>query len=76
MTQLRDFGIYYLPGSRRSLYLVPSGEKTYYLYDCEWGSRIPPRFQIAANGHIVNWFNDFPVWSVDDLIDSGKTLET
>ncbi len=75
MTQLRDYGIYHLPGIERSLYAVPAGYNTYFLYDCELGSRLPPRFQIAENGHISNWFKDFPVWTVDDLIDSGETYE-
>lgn len=73
MKQLRNYGIYRISGLQRSLYLVPNGVDTYFLYDCEFGSRIPPRFQIAACGRITNWFEDFPVWTVNDLIDTGET---
>lgn len=76
MKQLRDYGIYNLPGAIRGLYLVQDEEDTYFLYDCQFGSRLPPRFRIASNGHIINWFDDFPVWNVDDLIDTGETYET
>ena len=75
MTQLRNFGIYHLPGIERGLYVVPVGRNTYFLYDSEYGTRLPPRFEVADNGHIINWFDDFPVWTVDDLIDSGKNYQ-
>ncbi len=75
MKQLRDYGIYNLPGLQRSLYLVPDEHGGYFLYDCELGSRLPPRFRIAGNGHIINWFKDFPVWTVNDLIDTGETYK-
>jgi hypothetical protein len=76
MKQLRDYGMYNLPGSLRALYLVPNGEDTYFLYDGEFGSRLPPRFRVTGDGHIINWFDDFPVWTIADLTDTGETYET
>jgi hypothetical protein len=73
MKHLRDYGIYNIPGIERSLVLVPCGQNTYFLYDSEFGLRLPPRFHIAASGYINNWFEDFPVWTVNDLIDTGET---
>ncbi len=75
MKQLRDYGIYNLPGIKRELYLVPSGKQTYFLYDCEFGSRLPPRFSVANNGCLINWFKDSTLWTVDDLIDTGETYK-
>lgn len=75
MEQLRDYGIYTLPGAQRSVYLVPSGYNSYFLYDCEFGVRLPPRYRVGDDGHIINWHNDFPVWTVQDLIDTGETYE-
>ncbi len=73
MRDLRDYGIYKIPGIERSLLLVPLGADGYCLYDVKFGARLPPRFRIAADGKISNWFDDFPVWTVDDLIDTGET---
>jgi len=75
MKQLRDYGIYHLPGSQRSVYAVPLGGDTYLLCDCQFGSVLPPRFHIAADGKITNWFEDFPIWNVSDLIDNGETYQ-
>lgn len=73
MQHLRNYGIYKIPGIERRVFLVSCGVDEYFLYDCEFGGRLPPRFRIAANGEISNWFGDFPVWTVDDLIDTGET---
>jgi hypothetical protein len=75
MKPLRQYGIYKIPGIERSLFLVSCGLNIYFLYDIEFGAQLPPRFHIAANGHINNWFEDFPVWTVDDLIDTGETYK-
>lgn len=72
MNRLTDYRIYILPGSQRSLYLVSNEKEVYLLYDCEFGSRLPPRFRVAANGNISNWFDDFPIWTTADLIDTGE----
>lgn len=75
MKRLRNYGIYNLPSSQRSLVLISTGNDTFFLYDSEHGTRLPPRFSIADNGQIINWFKDFPVWTVDDLIDTGETYK-
>ena len=75
MRKLREYGVYTLPGIERSLYLVTASGNTYFLYDCEFGARLPPRFQIAENGNLINWFNDFPVWTVDDLLETTDTYQ-
>ena len=72
MRQLRNYRIYRLPGIERSFFLAPTNDDTYLLYDCELGTRVPPRFEVAGDGRIINWHQEDTLWTVDDLIDTGE----
>ncbi len=74
MRQLRNHRIYRLPYVERSLYLVSTTDGTFLLYDCELGSRVPPRFEITNDARIINWHGEDTGWTVDDLIDTGETF--
>ncbi|HYJ45344.1 MAG TPA: hypothetical protein VEV81_01935 [Pyrinomonadaceae bacterium] len=72
MRQLRNYRIYKLPGVERSFYLIPASDDTCLLYDCELGTRVPPRFEVAGDERIINWHHEDTGWTVDDLIDTGE----
>jgi hypothetical protein len=72
MTHLTNLRIYELPHGKRSLVAMSIGDGAYFLYDSEYGTGLPPRFKVDADGRLINWFGDFPIFSVDDLIDTGK----
>lgn len=76
LTRLRNFGIYKLPNEQRSVFAHTSNDHEFYLYDCRIGMRMPPRFIVQPDGKLINWFNDFPVWTVNDLVDTGETQAT
>lgn len=73
MMQLRNKGIYRLPGQQRKIFALAFGEGEFRLYDCEFGMSLPPRFNITKEKNITNWFGVMPVFTVDDLIDTGET---
>jgi len=70
--KLRDRGIYQLPNNQRKVFAVAFGDE-YYLYDIEFAGELPPRYIIHIDGKLTNWFSDFPVWTIDDLVDTGET---
>ena len=73
MRQLRNYRIYRLPNVERSLFLASTTDDAYFLYDCELGDRVPPRFEITSDERIINWHGEDTGWTVDDLIDTGET---
>ena len=75
MIQLRHRGVYKLPGEQRKVIAFDVGQSSYYLYDYEFGTRLPPRFKIDADGRLINWFQDFPIWAIEDLIDTEETYQ-
>ncbi len=74
MIQLRNNGIYKLPNEQRTVYALALGNNEFFLYDCEYGTSLPPRFSVNADGTLINWFKDFPVWTVEDLTDTGENF--
>jgi hypothetical protein len=75
MSRLKNLRIYDLPNGKRSLVALHDENSGYSLYDLEYGTRLPPRYSIEADGRLVNWFGDFPIFTVDDLIDTGKDYQ-
>jgi hypothetical protein len=51
-----------------------SHQKLFNFQNQGW-TRLPPRYKIEADGKLVNWFKDFPVFTVDNLIDTGKDYQ-
>ena len=72
-TRLRNYGIYRLPNELRPVFAHTPNDTEFYLYDCRMGRRLPPRFIVQPDGKLINWFGDFPVWTVADLVDTGET---
>lgn len=71
-TKLRNGGIYQLPNAQRSVFAMAIGDE-FYLYDTAFGARLPPRYIVHTDGKLINWFNDFPSWTIEDLVDTGET---
>lgn len=74
MRRLRYYGIYKLPGVVRPVYPIPAGDK-FYLYDYKFGSSIPPRFMVEADGRVVNWHGDLMPLTIEDLVDTGESYD-
>ena len=74
MRKLRPYGIYKLPGELRPLYAVPSYDG-YHLYDWEYGTRLPPRFEVKPDGRVESWHGEPVAWHAADLIDTGETAD-
>lgn len=72
MRQLKNYHIYQLPAVERRLYLASTAEGAHLLYDCELGTRVPPRFEITADRRIFNWHGEDTGWTVDDLLETGE----
>ena len=75
MRRLRNCGIYNTPGPVRQVYAVSAGDDAYLLYDCQFGTTIPPRFEVLPDGRIRDWHGDFTSWSIQDLIDTGENFQ-
>ena len=75
MTRLITFRIYNLPNGKRALVALRDENGQYFLYDYEFGRRLPPRYKIDSDGRLINWFDDAPIYTVDDLIDTGKDYQ-
>ena len=75
MRLLRNYGIYKLPEHIRQVYAVSTGGGTFLLYDCQFGTTIPPRFEVLPDGRIRDWHGDFTSWSIQDLIDTGENFQ-
>ena len=73
LRELRTYGIYQPPEGLRLVYAVPADEG-YYLYDREYGERLPPRFDVKPDGRIESWHGDPVGWSADELGDTGETF--
>lgn len=74
MKKLEGNRVYSLRGVERPVYAVRVGGGEYFLYDCEFGVRLPPRFKVLADGRIKDWHDDVSRWTVDDLIDTGRKI--
>jgi len=72
LTKLRHLGIYQPPHNQRRVFVLPVGDELH-LFDVEFGATIPSRYIVHADGKLTNWFGDFPVWTIDDLVDTGET---
>ena len=72
MRKLRPYGIYRPPGEMRPVYAVPAFGG-YYLYDVEYGIRLPPRFEVKPEGGVESWHGEPVTWRADDLVDTGET---
>lgn len=75
MVRLRHKGIYKLPNNQRDVIAFEIGDGKYALYDREYGVRLSPRYTVQSDGKLINWFADFPFWTVDELVDTGETDE-
>jgi len=75
MSRLRHKGVYKLPHGQREVFAVKVGGEEYFLYDADYGFRIPPRYKVNPDRRLTNWFDDFPVWKVEDLTDTGETYQ-
>jgi len=73
MTQLRNFGVYKVPGVEHRLFSILTENGTYLLYDSEIRG-LPPQFALQSNGLITYWFKGIPICTVEDLIDTGETM--
>lgn len=72
MAQTRNRRVYKLPGEQRKLFALALEKNEFYLYDFEFGARLPPRYIVSSNGVLTNWFDEFPVWTIEDLVDTGE----
>lgn len=73
MRRLTNYGIYRLPGVGRELVALRDRGGGFLLYDDEYDMRLPPRFEVRADGRIVNWHGEVTKWMAEDLIDTGRT---
>jgi hypothetical protein len=73
MRRLRDQGIYETPRHARQVFAVNAGGGSYLLYDREFGTKIPPRFETLPDGRVRDWHGRLTDWTVEDLIDTGET---
>ena len=74
MRLLRNYGIYRLPGHVRQVYVVRVGG-AYLLYDLDFGSSIPPRFEALPDGRIRDWHGGLTPWTTEDLVDTCETRD-
>ena len=74
MRRLRPYGIYRPPGSLRPVYAIPGPDGDFYLYDAEYGPRLPPRFEVKPDGAIETWHGEPVLWRADEMVDTGDTF--
>lgn len=73
MRQLRNFGVYRLPDGLRYV-AVRGGSGKYYLFSADEWPRLPPVFEITADGRVLRWFNSGPEWFAEQLEDTDATV--
>ena len=73
LRKLRPNGVYQPPGGLRPVVAVPAYDG-YYLYDSEHGTRLPPRFEVKADGRVESWHGEPVPWLAEDLVDTGETV--
>jgi hypothetical protein len=73
MRQLRNFGVYRLPDGLGYV-AVRGGSGKYYLFSSEEWPRLPPVFEVTADGRVLRWFNPGPEWLDEQLEDTGTTV--
>lgn len=69
MIQIEDGKIYRLPNGKRNLTAVHIEDGEWFLYDSEYKALLPPRYKVDSDGRLINWFEDAPIFSVDELIE-------
>ena len=74
MCELRSHGIYQPPGDLRRVVAVRSSDG-YFLYDHEYFTALPPRFEVRPDGSVLDWHLEPAGWGADDLIDTGETFD-
>lgn len=75
MKGLRNYGVYRLPDGESYL-AVRGGSGAFYLFDRSTGILVPPLFEVRPDGLIARWFNSGPEWRVEQLTDTGESLES
>ena len=75
MIHLKNLRIYDLPNGKRKLVALHDENGQYSLYDLEHGTLLPPRYKVDADGRLINWYGDFPIFTVDNLVDTGEDYQ-
>ncbi|HYN84612.1 MAG TPA: hypothetical protein VER32_05120 [Pyrinomonadaceae bacterium] len=73
MRKLRNFGVYRLPDALRYV-AVRGGSGKFYLFSADEWPRLPPVFEVTADGRVLRWFNSGPEWVAEQLEDTGASV--